>query len=637
MAFLLVMSVLSVAPSSVLAQQQPVEETEPNDAPRGGTPVLGDHINGTLSPAGADSDWYVIKVEKGETIEATVNFGTVGNADFQVSLVSPNGTQLDQTEGAEKQLGVAAIAPQTGLYYIGISSFYYTGVEASPSTIPYTLTVSPVMNTTPASFTESPDLSQQPRPETEPNDFQGNATRVRKAPISGTIQSTKDGDWYAIHANAGERIEAIAVFETVDNNTYLRVHMRGPRRGYVSPYGEFIQTDRRIEIATIAQETGMYYVKISANYAPPNTNYTLTMFSVGEGQTNDTGATQPPTTTATGVSLPPLTPTITAVDPSTINHPIDYPPGYSASGIPNPKRAFNQYRTTLAASNNYTVTTNITRYTPGTLVRSNTTKRIDLAHNRAFIYSSSLVASQEYITKKYNNGSVIYVLSSAFSGASVSRYDAGASPFKTFYVRKRPTVGALLADVHYGQAKIVKRNDGMLIRYKATNITSSAPFNLYLNSTKNISNYTLALSVNQNGLIRSVTYSVTYTNEDGNHVTKWYRRRITAVNETAVKKPNWLDEAKANTTVQIPATTTGRATQTQAGTASSNESTGPSETTTMIPTNTSTNGASGSNRNSSNRSDDNTATESSSSGPGFGLVVAVVALLAAALLAVRRD
>jgi hypothetical protein len=229
-ALLVVGSVLSGVPLSVGAQdqQQPAQETEPNDAPKGGTPIVSGQINGSLDPARIDWDWYVVRAEQGETIEATMNFETVGNADFEMRLESSNGTELDTADESSTQVGVAAVAPETGLYYIGITSFYYRDQQASPSTLPYTLTASPVMNSTPPSFTGSPDLADQPRSESEPNDDRANATRPRGAPITGT-SSNNDTDWFAIDAEAGERVEVLVEFERFSNDSVMRMNMYGLR------------------------------------------------------------------------------------------------------------------------------------------------------------------------------------------------------------------------------------------------------------------------------------------------------------------------------------------------------------------------------------------------------------------------
>lgn len=625
--FVLIMSVLSVAPSGVVAQQQPAHETEPNDAPQGGTPVSSTQMNGTLDPARADMDWFVLTVQQGETIEATIDFAAVESAEFEVSLLSPTGKQLDFASESSQQVGVAAVAPRTGTYFIGVSVSFYSDAKNPPKSIPYTLTVSPVSNTTPPSYTGTPNLSQQPQPEQEPNDFQENATRVRGAPISGTIQSTKDNDWVAIRAEEGERIEAIVVFENIDDNTYIRMSMRTPNGTYLAPMTGVIQTDRRMEIATIAPQTGTYYIKLSANYAPPNTNYTFTVFSVGHGP--DTTTTSTTFVEKLSQSIPAPS-TVTAVDPSTTNITINYPPGYSASGIADPRRASIKHLQALVNRSSYTFTENRTKATSSILTWESRTLKVNTTTNLAYKIEDFPENKDSIYT--YHTKKIEYVRS--LFGFEIS-YSARPSPFSMFYNKSLPTVYRYLANGNFGEAKLVKRNGETLIRYRATKITGH-PRVFYVSPDKmdDVTDFSMTVLVDQSGIVKSLSYTTTIKKEDGTLQKMYYRFHITGLNSTSIRKPSWLNEAKANTTVQTPITTTKQMTPTSALT-----STPSTETTPTSAEDGQTNGANSSNGTvpAGNTTGGNGSGGSGTSGPGFGAAVAIVALLAIALLTTRRQ
>lgn len=65
LAALIVLSVLTVVPMGVVAQN--ADPNEPNDNRSDATPIEGGQINGTLSN-GNDSDWYSFQANEGETV-----------------------------------------------------------------------------------------------------------------------------------------------------------------------------------------------------------------------------------------------------------------------------------------------------------------------------------------------------------------------------------------------------------------------------------------------------------------------------------------------------------------------------------------------------------------------------------------
>lgn len=646
-------SVLSIAPPTVSAQDS-TQETEPNDAPKGGTPVVGGEINGSLDPAKLDWDWYVVRAEKGETIEATMNFETVGNADFEMRLESSNGTELDTADESSPQIGVAATAPETGLYYIGVTSFYYRDEAASPNTLPYTLTASPVMNSTPSSFTGSSNLTDQPRSEQEPNGDRDNATRPQGAPITGTMSSDNDTDVFAIDAEAGERIEVLVEFEEFNNDSYMRMNMRGPD-GYIGPF-EPSQTDRRVQMATIAERSGTYYFQLAPTRPPENVNYTVTMFTAGgQGNTTEATTTGGPSTGGTQTTTAPSTTAGTDEQ----SEPLASPPGYSSSGIPNTTAAIEQHFSTLFGYESFTFTSQapfLVSSGPGTTRISS----INITNRSGFAtINSSIPGEGGHARREYWTNGTYYAVFDSFNDTvgyqgypqTYQRYLGDAAG------RTPPSVSVipnLLNNARFELAERIYGQSMTYFRYNSTEPTNGTNLLPALIENATVDDFNASIIVDENGVIRSSAYAITYTRSDGEQVTARASTRVTAINNTTAKSPPWLPEAKAslattdNTTIlgiegsverpsELGAITsnstaggntdaTGQsaretATETKSDGESATDGTDPTAEDSK-PTAETTAGSAG--------------TTTSSSGPGFGVVIAISGLLVGFLTASRR-
>lgn len=638
-AFVVAAAVVGPATTGVFAQQSSVHETEPNDAPVGGTPVTADHITGELDPARSDWDWYVVTADQGETIQATANFGALGNADFKLEIRAPNGTSLTYNSEQEKRVGVAATAPQSGTYYIGVRSVYFPGIEASPSTIPYNLTVSPAMSEPPASYTGTPNLSEQPRPETEPNDARLGATHVRGAPVNARFTSESDEDWFAINATRGDRIEALVTLDESKNRTAINMEITAPNGTAIPTPSGFQQTDKRGEIATIAKQSGTYYVHLSVINPPANVSYTFTAFAVGGGST-DAATTTPGNTTSTATA----TPTRNA---STPNGSVEYPPGYGPSGITDPARAANGQSTTLSAQESYTLRLNLTTTTDRSSSVVTALQRLNATTQRAYTNLSLDSALGGIVVEQYQNGSTAYSRTNSSMFGNGTEYNVTRQPFDATYNATSTTTSyqQYLANASYGSAQQVERNGETLFRYNATGLTDAGAFlgaDMSRVTTENVSSFNASVLVDQKGLIRSLSYTATYTT-GGTETTKTFDLQVTGLNATSVSEPDWLDEAKANVSAQgttgeqgvgtstATPTVTATATPTATATATPTPTSTPTETaTTTGNTSTPVGNVSG------GTAAGNDTGGSGAFGPGFGPIVAVVAVLAAALLALRR-
>ncbi|UOO95740.1 PGF-CTERM sorting domain-containing protein [Halococcus dombrowskii] len=317
------------------------------------------------------------------------------------------------------------------------------------------------------------------------------------------------------------------------------------------------------------------------------------------------------------------------------NGSIEYPPGYAAAGITDPVQAASQHRSALSSSSGFTSTRNFTSVFRGKTNHENTTFRINSTARRAAA-SENLTneGSAPIITETYYNSDMAYGRTNS-SFISGPQYKMGTFSFETLANQSVPFAERYLKNANYGDAERIERNGEMLLRYEADEITGrTIIWYVPSDNTDNVSSFNSTILVDQNGIVRSLSFSVTLQSDEGEIVRKRFDRQITGLNATSVREPGWLDEATANTSGQSTTTTPVAPeeppkTATEADTATSailstatestadeaNTDTGTPSNGTIVAGNT---------------------TNSSSSGPGFGPLVGVIALIGGTLLAHHR-
>jgi hypothetical protein len=635
-----VASVLSIAPTGVAAQES-TAETEPNNASVGGTPVTTEEVTGTISPAGTDYDWFVIRAEQGETIEATGNFEIPSDvSEFEMTILAPNGSELASQQQAGSQVGVAAVAPETGRYYVGIQSTTTNTEIGLSGSIPYTLTVTPTLDTIPASYTGSPDLAEQPQSESEPNNARVGGGEIQNAPVNGSLEPKGDDDWFKIEAETGQRIEATVTYQNVGNDTNTRLQLVGPGGTDITTVDEY--GFPRLSAGVIAQQSGTYYVHLSANREIGAMPYSLTAFAAG-GEGNATDNATRSTNTSSGETTSESTPSDSSANGSTSNVSVEYPPGYGASGVTDPVRAANQHRSALSSSSSYTSMRNFTSVFQNETNYENSTLRINTTTKRAYTYENLSGGGTDPIVTEayYANGTAYQRTNSSFS--SSPEYETGVFPFESFANRSIPFAERYLKNADYGSATPVERNGETVFRYEASEITGR-PIIWYVPSenTDNVTSFNSTILVDQSGVVQSLSFSVTLRGDDGNLVRKQVDRQITGLNTTSIGTPSWLDQAKTNasTSPQTTVSTPNQETETLAPSGDAPTTTvtvTDTETPTVTPTPSATEAATATTTTTNGSVSTETTTGTSSSSPGFGIVIAVVTVIMATLLSVCRE
>ena len=629
LAALIVLSALTVVPMGVVAQN--ADPNEPNDNRSDATPIEGGQINGTLSN-GNDSDWYSFQANEGETVTLLFTKPVNDETGIFAKLYQPDSEDYDLATlpvGEDTRSQITFVPARTGTHYIKVDAKY--GGADEPASYSISLPDAGLLQDASTSSSGVPQ-------ETEPNDDGSAGTLIEDTQIKGEIAARGDADWYVINATADENV-SVQLTKPAPKSV-LRMELLAPN-GTELVNDTVFEGDDTAQISAIANRTGSYFLYVGSDYESSNIPYTLyTPASAAQS------ATTVETETTTGTQAEPSTSTSTQ---STVtgNTSIEYPSGYSASGIADPSRAANQYASALSEFSSYSATRNFTSIFQDDVSYINNTFRVDVANERAYTYENLSGGGNPIVEETYRTADVVYTRT-ASSMTNGSQYKAQSQPFSVTYNSTVPSVERYLRSANYGPAQTVERNGETLIRYEATEVVSPDAFLVPSNDTSDVSAFNATLLVDQNGVLRTFSYFVEFEGDDGNQVTKQSTLRLSGFNATSVDEPGWLGEAKASLGGGSTNTTVTEGTSTDGGTSTAGTpiETTTTETATTVamssqPTTQATEATStptesdGGSIATTNTSGGNESGGSSTFGPGFGPVVTMVAILAAGLLAVR--
>jgi hypothetical protein len=245
------------------------------------------------------------------------------------------------------------------------------------------------------------------------------------------------------------------------------------------------------------------------------------------------------------------TPTATTIQ-NTDQKSIEYPVGWNESGVEAPMKAYSQHYSALFSYDSFTRTENWTFFEPGQTLTSvgrvdQTTKQ---AHwTQTVTDSGAQILHQELYQKDHR----LYITNRSQPPTynSTNRYS-----FQTYtefrvnkpLARSGPVLYAL-TNVRYGDAERITRNGETLFRYKSTTLRENNTIDMVPVSVfeSTVNEFSMTTVVDSDGLIRSSTYSITYTTKQGKTYTRTGSIRFDGLNSTTVSEPAWVEEARANT------------------------------------------------------------------------------------------
>jgi hypothetical protein len=275
-----------------------------------------------------------------------------------------------------------------------------------------------------------------------------------------------------------------------------------------------------------------------------------------ETPTIGTETTTHPSTTETTPTAT-ATPTATSIaTPTTIQNTdqkaIEYPVGWNASGVEAPLKAYSQHYSALFSYDSFTRTENWTYFEPGQALIlvgqvDRTTKQ---AHwNQTVIDSGTQIVHQEL----YQKGHTLYMTNRSQPPTYNSTNRYSFQTYTEFRVNKRlarsgPVMYAL-TNVRYDGAERITRNGETLFRYESTTLRENSTIDMVPVSVheSTVNEFSMTTVVDSDGLIRSSTYSITYTTKKGKTYTRTGSIRFDGLNSTTVTEPAWVEKARANT------------------------------------------------------------------------------------------
>lgn len=238
----------------------------------------------------------------------------------------------------------------------------------------------------------------------------------------------------------------------------------------------------------------------------------LTAGCLGGPSEQTTTAPSPETATATATPTP---------EP-------DYPTGFGASGVTNATAAASAHADALLASDGFTFAFNVSRANGGER-RGVYRSRVDLVDRQVWTYVAR--PGTAYV-QFYGNGTV-YEKVTQSGETTYQSYDASIPLNGT---TGRATVQQLLSGVDYGEATAVE--DGF--EYESTALQDAR--GIVGVRKANVSAFSATVLVGENGVVRTITYTATYT-QDGTEHTVTATLSVTDLGETDVTRPDWTSQA----------------------------------------------------------------------------------------------
>lgn len=228
---------------------------------------------------------------------------------------------------------------------------------------------------------------------------------------------------------------------------------------------------------------------------------------------------------------------------ATDTHDISYPGGYDESGITDPETAIDQHESVLEESDSLTLNLNVTsevsifNMSVGFQLEQNATNEREYFSGNVKAENSTFMRQGEY-----KSDGMIYEMNE--TEGEPTRYEAyresfsGPSSFDEGFISTwltNATLDAATRDTHNGE---------QVFRYNVTDADAAEPFVIGLAEDPTLNDLNGTLTVDENGIVRSVTYTINYTAADGTDKTLSADYQMADLNSTTVEEPDWVETAR---------------------------------------------------------------------------------------------
>lgn len=224
---------------------------------------------------------------------------------------------------------------------------------------------------------------------------------------------------------------------------------------------------------------------------------------------------------------------------------IPYPDGYNESGITDPEKAVDQHEKILFDHDNFTVDIDYSDEGAGATVAANTVESVNMTDKRLHRTHSATGGNVFGVNEEiYINNTTTYEMNETSFNETQYNVSQQQFPYPEAGYDVLPT---LFTNASFDDPTLITYENASTIRYNVTDVESAEPF-IIPNSTKDptVDTFNGTLLVDTDGFIRSFTYTMTYTTDEGKQTAR-SGYRFTALNETTVEKPDWVETARWQT------------------------------------------------------------------------------------------
>lgn len=225
---------------------------------------------------------------------------------------------------------------------------------------------------------------------------------------------------------------------------------------------------------------------------------------------------------------------------------VSYPDGYSESGISDPEKAAKQDSSGLLGHDNLTIAMNGETELSDTPFTINITGYIDLKHKNMSMVAGGYSRSTKITNQsRYQNNNTGYAVNGTL--LTGPQYTVSKQPFPDITSSADTGMASeWLTNASFGEASQVTHNGETMFQYNITSVDSAKPFIIGSSATDpTVNEFNGTLTVDENGIVRSLTYTMNYTTADGTEKPMNVSYQATDLNSTTVEEPTWVKTARA--------------------------------------------------------------------------------------------
>jgi len=217
----------------------------------------------------------------------------------------------------------------------------------------------------------------------------------------------------------------------------------------------------------------------------------------------------------------------------------EYADGFGPDGVTDGQQAVETYQSALEARGSYTGTYSYDGRASDGNTSVDVENRVDFESQQG--YQRFDIDSPEYSgwMESYYEDDTRYRRSEI--DGERSNVSVDEQNFTTAELTSTDPLRALLLNVSAYETSTEQRDGTTVAVYEASGTEGVDSF-YNIDESADISAFSATFAVDSEGLVRSATYDITYTNE-GEEQTVTMEFELTGLGETSVERPDWVDEA----------------------------------------------------------------------------------------------